>query len=518
MQDSVVGSLTANCTFTTTNSGTYVLTSTSSPGSTQTGTFVLYSGNSPVSMAGLNIIVTVTSGGPPFATNGYYQFLPTITGDAYTLIGRSNVNDSAGTFSYTQNSPMTGVIAFTDSATGSGYSSQLSFDTENTGTAFLRSIGNAGYQTGTFKIVAPGAVVSWGDQGLIHVPFEAQSGVTAVAMGEEHAVALKNDGSVVAWGLDIYSNAPVVVPEVGKSGGVAIAAGYYHTAVLKTNGGVYVWGYNGLGVTNVPTLAQSGVSAIAAGSYHMLALKTNGSVVAWGSNQYGESTVPLAAQNGVKAIAAGNGHSLALKNDGSVIAWGEGTNNTGVAPNCGQSQVPFAAQTGVIAIAAARWNSAALKADGTVVVWGECCCSLTNVPAPSPDAFQVAVDSGTGLVLTTNGMVSEWGYIPAPLPVGARKMVTSIAARYVGKLALVGTGILSSPGLRQQFDGQHIVFSWPTTPTGFKLQTSPFSASALNWTDCTNVPVIFAGQFTVTNSATDQARCFRLKQTVSNGQ
>src|SRR5262245_2298132 len=45
------------------------------------------------------------------------------------------------------------------------------------------------------------AVVVWGnnDEGQTTVPFAAQSGVTAIAAGYLHTVALKNDGSVVAW-------------------------------------------------------------------------------------------------------------------------------------------------------------------------------------------------------------------------------------------------------------------------------------------------------------------------------
>jgi len=43
-------------------------------------------------------------------------------------------------------------------------------------------------------------VVAWGDNeyGQTTVPVAAQSGVTAIAAGRAHTVALKNDGSVVA--------------------------------------------------------------------------------------------------------------------------------------------------------------------------------------------------------------------------------------------------------------------------------------------------------------------------------
>jgi hypothetical protein len=50
---------------------------------------------------------------------------------------------------------------------------------------------------------------------------------------------------------------------------VAIAAGYYHTLALRSNGTVVAWGYNNDGQTAVPAWF-SNVGAIAAGAYHSL--------------------------------------------------------------------------------------------------------------------------------------------------------------------------------------------------------------------------------------------------------
>jgi Regulator of chromosome condensation (RCC1) repeat len=97
------------------------------------------------------------------------------------------------------------------------------------------------------------------------------------------------------------------------SGVVAIAAGWSHTVALKQNGSVVAWGGNWSGQTSVPA-GLSGVVAIAAAGSHTVALKQDGSVVAWGSNHEGQTSVP-AALSGVMAIAAGASHTLALKRD-----------------------------------------------------------------------------------------------------------------------------------------------------------------------------------------------------------
>ena len=65
----------------------------------------------------------------------------------------------------------------------------------------------------------------------------------------------------------------------------AIAAGYFHSLALKADGSVVAWGC-GHGEDNgqcrVPAEAKSDVTAIAAGHAQSLALKTDGSIVVWG--------------------------------------------------------------------------------------------------------------------------------------------------------------------------------------------------------------------------------------------
>ena len=89
-------------------------------------------------------------------------------------------------------------------------------------------------------------------------------------------------------------------------------AGYtVHSLALKNDGTVVAWGSNNYGQTNVPA-GLTGVIAVAAGHRHSLALKSNGTVVVWGDNSQGQTNVP-AGLAGVTAIAASGDHSLVLK-------------------------------------------------------------------------------------------------------------------------------------------------------------------------------------------------------------
>jgi hypothetical protein len=111
------------------------------------------------------------------------------------------------------------------------------------------------------------------------------------------------------------------VPQ-GLSGVVAIAAGAAYSLALREDGTIVAWGANDVGQCDVPR-GLSGVVAISAGFRHGLAVKADGTVVAWGSNYAGESDVPQGL-SGVVAVAAGDPISLALKADGTVVGWGFG--------------------------------------------------------------------------------------------------------------------------------------------------------------------------------------------------
>jgi hypothetical protein len=103
------------------------------------------------------------------------------------------------------------------------------------------------------------------------------------------------------------------VPTAATTGVIAIAAGAAHSLALKSNGTVVAWGWNEAGQCNVPS-DLSGVTQIAAGYGFSMALKSNGAPVVWGETADGVPTIPPTATE-VTAIAAGARHALALRSD-----------------------------------------------------------------------------------------------------------------------------------------------------------------------------------------------------------
>jgi len=180
------------------------------------------------------------------------------------------------------------------------------------------------------------------------------SDIVAVSAGGYHSVALKSDGTVWAWGDDYYGQLgdggrlryrPAPVQVSGISDIVAVSAGQSHSVALKSDGTVLAWGDDSDGqLGNDATLANkyiavqvSGISdivAVSAGGYHSVALKSDGTVWAWGSDRYGQlgddatradkaTPVQVSGISDIVAVSAGYGHSFAIKSDGTVWVRGE---------------------------------------------------------------------------------------------------------------------------------------------------------------------------------------------------
>lgn len=244
----------------------------------------------------------------------------------------------------------------------------------------------------------------------VGVPFEARDISTAGA----DALAAARDGSAFAWGQGTYGrlgigSLPVITPPTnvarqvedvpypiripGLEGVTAVAAGAQHGLALIEDGTVRAWGYNVVGEVGdgtavqrdapVPVLGVRNAVAIGAGSGLSVALLADGTVMTWGGHAAGQlgrpgqekgpNPIPGRVQgvSGVRAIAVGMGHVLALTEAGTVISWG---NNAHSAPGNGTGgpvPKPIPRLARVHSIATLFNRSFAVLTDGQIMAWGD---------------------------------------------------------------------------------------------------------------------------------------------------
>ncbi|GAA1582331.1 hypothetical protein GCM10009678_76350 [Actinomadura kijaniata] len=193
--------------------------------------------------------------------------------------------------------------------------------------------------------------------------------VTAIAADGSTEMALLRNGSVVAWGANNFGmigdgttrSRPLPRPVRGPddapalTGVTQIAIGGQHGLALLRDGTVAAWGRNQLGqlgdasttdrVSPVRVAGMRGlpvlrdVVAISAGERHNYALRSDGTVVAWGDNAAGQlgdgsytgSPRPVLVAGthgtrlrGVARVFAGEAFGVAVLADGTPLTWGSG--------------------------------------------------------------------------------------------------------------------------------------------------------------------------------------------------
>src|SRR5579859_1503169 len=145
-------------------------------------------------------------------------------------------------------------------------------------------------------------ISTWGDYiyGRLQIP-AGLTNIVAIGSGHTHGLAVRKDGTVMAWMSYLASNVGQTNVPTGLSNVVAVTGGWVHSLALRQDGTVAAWGRyfdngNDVGPVFVPA-GLSNVVAIAGGDEHSVALKSDGTVTVWGVNGHGQQNVPANVTN-----------------------------------------------------------------------------------------------------------------------------------------------------------------------------------------------------------------------------
>ena len=180
----------------------------------------------------------------------------------------------------------------------------------------------------------------------IRVPQVA--GATRVDSGSGFSCALLSDGTVECWGLNYpgllgagpsTGSRSTPEPVSGITSAAAISLGDRHACALLDDGTVWCWGAasvptsgTAFGTAPAPVPGLTDVEQIAAGFRHTCAVRASGRVSCWGFNASGElgdgslsasaDPVDVVGLGDAVAVSAGAGYSCALRSTQSLVCWG----------------------------------------------------------------------------------------------------------------------------------------------------------------------------------------------------
>ena len=268
---------------------------------------------------------------------------------------------------------------------------------------------------------------------------EASREAPTVSTGWGHTMAVRNDGSLWAWGSNMVGqlgdgtitsrhNPVRVMDNV-----VAVSAGFDYTMAIRSDGSLWAWGLNesgqlGDGTTterHSPVRVMDNVIAVSASLSHTMAIRNDGSLWAWGSNgvgRLGDGTTtnrhsPVHIMNNVIAVSAAPNHTMAIRSDGSLWAWGN--NGSGqLGDTIANQRTPVRIMDNVTAVSAGFDYAMAIRTNGSLWAWGNNSVGRlgdgTTINRHSPvhiidNVVAVSAGSNHTMAIRTDGSLWAWG-------------------------------------------------------------------------------------------------------------
>ncbi len=290
---------------------------------------------------------------------------------------------------------------------------------------------------------------------------------TDMTAGSNHALAVKADGTIWAWGKNDFGQlgignttnqfSPV---QIGTDKDwVSVGCGANHSFAIKANGTLWAWGNNSAGQlgignnSNTPlhtTPVQVGTvnswTSVAGTFLSSAAIRADGTLWTWGDNTLGQlgrgnftnnsSNFTPAQVTGLLSsphwlrVECGKNFVFAVRTNGSLYGWGENstgqlgdnsTTNRNAPKRVGTSNNWVGMSCGIDG-SSNKFHTVAMQADGSVWAWGDNTFGQlgNGTTSITPSLTPVLISSGFGAVNVecgyacsfarkANGQLYAWG-------------------------------------------------------------------------------------------------------------
>jgi len=232
----------------------------------------------------------------------------------------------------------------------------------------------------------------------------SQAEVNTIAAGSSVSFAIRQDGSLWAWGHNgtgslgdgttIDRHRPVRIPlDNVVSVSVGGTLGWLGGVALQEGGSLWGWGgVPGIGISVLhggerqlsPVRIMDGVAAVAyeVNAHHVMVIRNDGSLWGWGNNTEGQLGIsnsisgasisdPVRVMDNVAAVSVGRWHTTALRTDGSLWAWGNNERGQLATGTTFRNRyTPMKIMDNVVSFSTYQYHTMAVQADGSLWGWG----------------------------------------------------------------------------------------------------------------------------------------------------
>lgn len=267
-------------------------------------------------------------------------------------------------------------------------------DSNSTITVTVTRDGYTGSITSTPTVIIP-----------FQIPFTAKK--ISVGQSGKTVVAIRSDGSLWTWGYLYNIGTLTVIDEMKNltptrigtdTNWALVSAAASHAVAIKTDGSLWAWGRNWSGELGDGTTVSkyyvpirigtdSDWASVSTNGSCNVAIKKNGSLWAWGNNSWGQlgdgsttnknSPTRIGTDTNWASVSNGGSVVSAIKTDGTLWVWGDdtwGSTGNGIGDGTIVRRVTSPTQVGM----ATDWESVsvngsiimAIKKNGTLWQWG----------------------------------------------------------------------------------------------------------------------------------------------------